>query len=142
MLGLLIAFAGAFLSVRFAMPELDGAASILIGCILAVTAAVLAHETKGLLIGESADPELVGSILRLAEKVDGVAHAIGALTLHLAPDQILVALSLEFADALTTPKVEATVSELEIRLRDRHPSVAAVFVKPQTPERFRFRGTA
>ena len=84
----------------------------------------------------------MASILRLAEKVDGVAHANGALMIHLAPDQILVALSLEFADALTTPKVEATVSELERRLRARHPSVAAVFVKPQTPERFRFRGAA
>jgi divalent metal cation (Fe/Co/Zn/Cd) transporter len=98
MLGLLIAFAGCFLSIRFGMPELDGAASILIGCILALTAAVLAYETKGLLIGESAHPDMIASILRLAEKVDGVAHANGALTTHL-PDQILVALSLEFAES-------------------------------------------
>jgi divalent metal cation (Fe/Co/Zn/Cd) transporter len=64
-------------------------------------------------------------------------HANGVLTIHLAPREILVALSLEFADDLRTPEIEAKVIELERRVRLSHPDVAAVFVKPQSPEGFR-----
>ncbi|VFU16504.1 cation diffusion facilitator family transporter [Methylocella tundrae] len=137
LIGLLIAFAGCFLSVSLRRPELDGVASILIGVVLALTAVVLARETKGLLIGESADPSIIDAILRLAGEIDGVANANGVLTIHLAPDQILVALSLEFADNLTTPMIEARVLELEQRLHASHPSVVAIFVKPQTPDSFK-----
>jgi cation diffusion facilitator family transporter len=132
LIGLVVAFAGAYLSIRLDLPILDGVASILIGLVLAVTAAFLARETKGLLIGESADPAIVQSLLRIAREMDGVAHANGILTVHLAPSQIAVALSLEFADELQTPAIEVKVKELEQRLRDLHPAVIAVFVKPQS----------
>jgi cation diffusion facilitator family transporter len=132
LIGLLIAFVGTYISVRLDMPILDGVASILIGCVLAATAALLARETKGLLIGEAADPAIVKSIINAAEKLEGVAHANGVMTLHLAPRQIAVALSLEFADELRTPEIEAKVIELERRLRDLHPDVIALFVKPQS----------
>jgi cation diffusion facilitator family transporter len=132
LIGLLIAFAGAWLSIRLDLPVLDGVASILISLVLAITATFLARETKGLLIGEPADPAIVMSLLRIAREMEGVAHANGVLTVHLAPQQIVVALSLEFADALTTPAIELRVSQLEERLRELHPAVIAVFVKPQS----------
>ena len=132
MIGLLVAFAGSYLSVRLDLPILDGVASIVISLVLALTAAFLARETKGLLIGESADPAIVMSLLRIATEMEGVDHANGILTVHLAPQQIAVALSLEFADELDTPAIERKVSALEQRLRTLHPQVIAVFVKPQT----------
>jgi cation diffusion facilitator family transporter len=132
LIGLLVAFAGTYFSIRFDLPILDGVASILIGLVLAATAAFLARKTKGLLIGEPADPAIVMSLLRIAREMDGVAHANGVLTVHLAPQQISVALSLEFADELKTPAIETRVKELEQRLRALHPEVIAVFVKPQT----------
>ena len=135
--GILVAFASIYLSVRLDLPVLDGVGSILIGLILAVTASLLAKETKSLLIGERADQGIVDSILRVAGQIDGVTHAHGILTVHLAPQEILVALSLEFADELKTPEIEARVIELERRVRLSHPEVAAVFVKPQSPEGFR-----
>jgi hypothetical protein len=55
----------------------------------------------------------------------------------LAPQEILVALSLEFADELRTPEIEAKVIELERCVRLSHPEIVAVFVKPQSPEGFR-----
>ncbi|MEJ0096058.1 MAG: cation diffusion facilitator family transporter [Methylocella sp.] len=137
LLGLLIALVGTYLSVSLRMPALDGVASILIGLVLAITATILARETKGLLIGESADAAIVESILRLAEEIDGVMHANGVLTIHLAPDQIVAFFSIEFADELTTPMIEGKVCELEDRLRALHPFVVAVFVKPQSPESFK-----
>ena len=98
---------------------------------LAVTAGFLARETKGLLIGEPADPAIVMSLLRIAREMEGMGHANGILTVHLAPQQIVVALSLEFADELKTPAIEIKVTSwsnafgLCIR-------VIAVFTKPQT----------
>jgi cation diffusion facilitator family transporter len=135
--GNLVAFTGISLSVRFNLPVLDGIGSILIGLILGVTAWLLAKETKSLLIGEPADPGIVASIRRVAEQIEGVTHANGILTVHLAPQEILVALSLEFADELKTPDIEAKVIELERCVRLSHPQVVAVFVKPQSPEGFR-----
>jgi len=132
LIGLLIALVGTFLSVWFKLPMLDGVASILIGMVLATVAMLIARETKDLLIGEAADPRIAASILKLANDMDGVAHANGVITVHLAPRQIVVALSLEFADELNTPQIELKVIELERRLRLLYPSVATLFVKPQS----------
>ncbi len=139
--GIVIAFAGIYFSVRLNLPILDGVGSILIGLVLATTASLLARETKSLLIGERADQEIVDSIMLVAGRIHGIAHANGVLTVHLAPREILVALSLEFADELKTPEIEAKVIELERCVRLSHPEVAAVFVKPQSPEGFRESAT-
>jgi cation diffusion facilitator family transporter len=131
LIGLIIAFAGTYFSVRMDLPILDGIASILISVVLAVTAALLARETKGLLIGEAADQPIVDSVIHIAEETEGVAHANGIITVHRGPEQIVVALSLEFADELRTPEIEEKVIELERRVRHLHPAVIALFVKPQ-----------
>jgi cation diffusion facilitator family transporter len=137
LIGLGIAFVGIYLSISLSRPALDGVASILIGIVLAVTAILLARETKSLLIGERADQAIVDSIMALAATIDGVAHANGVLTVHLGPKQIVVALSLEFADQLRTSEIEAKVAELEDRIRAKHPAVVALFVKPQSPEGYK-----
>ena len=137
LIGLLVAFAGAYLSVTLDLPVLDGVASILIGLVLAVTATLLARETKGLLIGERADQSIVDAITRHAEEIEGIARANGILTVHLAPQQIVVALGLEFADELRTPEIEARVGELERLMCRLHPEVVALFVKPQSASGFK-----
>ena len=128
--GIVVAFASIYFSVRLNLPVLDGVGSIIIGLILGTTASLLARETKSLLIGESADRSIIVSIMHVAGQIPGIAHATGVLTIHLAPQEILVALSLEFADELRTPEIEAKVIELEKRVRLSHPEVVAVFVKP------------
>ena len=107
-------------------------ASILIGLVLAATAILLARETKGLLIGESADPAIVESIMAIANAMEGVAHANGIITVHLGPEQVVAALSVELAGELTTPDIEAKIAELERRVRRAHPAVIALFIKPQS----------
>jgi cation diffusion facilitator family transporter len=136
-IGLGIAFVGIYLSISLNSPVLDGVASILIGLVLATTAVLLARETKSLLIGERADQVIVDSIMQIAGAMNGVAYANGVLTVHLAPQQIVVALSLEFADELRTSEIEAKVAELERRIRLKHPAVIALFVKPQSPEGYK-----
>jgi cation diffusion facilitator family transporter len=136
LLGLLIAFAGIHLSVNLRLPVLDGISSILIGLILVTTAFLLTRETKSLLIGEPADQDIVKSIMNIAETIQGVAHANGVLILHLALRQIVIALSLEFADELRTPAIEGKVIELEHHVRHSHSQVLAIFVKPQSRSGF------
>jgi cation diffusion facilitator family transporter len=137
MIGICIAAAGTFVASHFEMPIFDGIASILIGVVLGCTAGLLARESKSLLIGERADPALTDSILRIAAQSSAVSRANGVVTVQLAPDQILVALSVEFADDFMTPQIEAAVVEMEQKIRAAHPEVVSLFIKPQTSAMFK-----
>ena len=98
---------------------------------------MLAPESKSLLIGERADRALSDSLLRIAEAASASSKANGVLTVQLAPDQILAALSLEFADSLRVPEVEAAVVEIERQIRAAHPEIVTLFIKPQTAAAFK-----
>ncbi|WP_088342724.1 MULTISPECIES: cation diffusion facilitator family transporter [Rhodomicrobium] len=136
LIGIALAALGTWASVAFAMPMLDGVASILIGLVLAGTAAILATETKSLLIGEPASPEIVKAITELALADPSVLKVNGIISAHLAPDQILATLSLEFDDNLTTSAIESKIVEMEERIRAAHPEIILLFIKPQTPGRY------
>ena len=136
LIGIAIAAAGLYLAETLGLPVFDGIASLLIGLVLGVTAALLARESKGLLIGERADPGTAAAIEALAAAEAGVVSANGLLTVQLAPDQIVAALSLEFDDALATPQIERAVAAIEQRVRTKHPEVTALFVKPQSAGAF------
>ena len=84
----MVAFLGIFLGQVTGIVYFDGAASIIIGLILAGTATWLAYETKGLLIGESANDSIVQGIRELASGHDYVGHVNEVLTLHMGPDFI------------------------------------------------------
>jgi len=131
LIGIAIAAAGIFLADRTGIPELDGLASLLIGAVLAVAAILVARESKGLLIGERASDRIANSIAELARSEPGVEGTSGIFTIHLAPEQIVAALDLEFVDELKTPQIERSVQELERRVREKHPEVVALFIKPK-----------
>ena len=110
---------------------------MLIGLVLTLVAVILARESKSLLIGERAAPALMLSVLRLAEAERGVVSARGTITVQLAPDQIVAALSVEFEANLLTAAIEAAVECMEDRIKSAHPEIVTLFIKPQTTERFR-----
>lgn len=64
------------------------------------------------------------------------------LTVQLAPDQILAALSIEFTDSLKVPEVEVAVVEIERQIKASHPEVVTLFIKPQTAAAFKRAGQA
>lgn len=136
LIGIAIAAAGNFAAQHWGISAIDGIASILIGIVLAIAATALARENKALLIGERASDDVINSILALAISEPSVDGANDVFAVHLAPDQILVALSLEFSDELRTPQIEAAIVRLEDRIRKKHPEVIALFVKPQTRRTF------
>lgn len=136
LIGIVIAAAATAAAVAFEEPAWDGIGSILIGLLLAATSMVLARESKSLLIGEPADPELAQSILDIVRKRKGVKSANGLLTVQLSPQQVVVALSIEFADDQRADDIERAVVAIESELRAQHPIIAALFVKPQTGTRY------
>jgi cation diffusion facilitator family transporter len=134
MLGLVVAFAGIYLSQVLHLPWLDGAASIVIGIILAGTAILLAYETMGLLIGEAADPEIVKTIEELVADIPSVTNLNEIRTLHRGPDDILLALSLDFDDELKVGDVEEAIYSLELKIKGRFPVVRRLFIEVQKAE--------
>jgi cation diffusion facilitator family transporter len=137
--GLLIAFAGVAAAQYFEMPELDGVASLGIGAVLAMTALMLARETKGLLIGEAAHIRLQEAVLAIAQSDPAIERANGVVTVHLAPNQVVAALSAEFSDELRTPDIEACVTRVETKIRQAHPEITTLFIKPQSAGTYRRR---
>lgn len=135
LVGLAIAAAATALSIGFNAPWIDGAGSILIGLVLGGVAALLARESKDLLIGERARPELSKAIRDMAERQPGVIGVQGILTSQLSPDQVIANVGLEFDDSLRTPDIERLIGRLETELRKKHPELFRVFIRPH-PDQF------
>ena len=133
MAGIVAAGIGLMLSQITGDPFYDGAASVVIGVILAFTAALLAYESKALLIGEAADPELVDALHQMVEQRKGVTKVGQVLTVHSAPDQITAMLSVDFDDDITARDVEALVWGIEAEAAGRFPSVRRLFIRPRSP---------
>ncbi|MDG4897035.1 MULTISPECIES: cation diffusion facilitator family transporter [unclassified Mesorhizobium] len=131
LLGLIVAFAGILSAQLLEMPELDGVGSIGIAVILGATAIFLARESKGLLLGEPASPEIQKEVLAIAQQDPAVQRANGILSVHIGPEEIVAGLSIEFEDHLTAPEIEACVERLEARLKKEMPQISRLFVKPQ-----------
>jgi len=132
--GLLIAAIFIGLSLWTGDPRLDGLGSVLIGGVLGVVAILLARESKGLLIGERASPELSAAIIATAKAQPGVCGVNTVTTLHLAPDQVVANISLDFDDRLRTGDIEQAVAAIEASVRAEHPEVRSVFIRPQASE--------
>jgi cation diffusion facilitator family transporter len=129
--GLLTAFVGIALYHVTGNPVFDAAASIVIGLILAVTALWLAFETKGLLIGESANREVVAEIRRLAERYPEVEKVNEVLTMHMGPDFILANISLNIARAVPRARAHRIMDELDDLIKAADPRVKRVFIESQ-----------
>ena len=130
--GLLIALVGLILSDVLDLPVLDGVSSMLIGVVLATVAFLLAYETKSLLIGEGADPEIVGGVRRVLAKESDIVRVNEVLTLHQGPRDVLVTVSVDLKDSMTAKEVEAAVTSIEARIKSGYPVVSRVFIEAQS----------
>jgi cation diffusion facilitator family transporter len=130
MAGIIAAAIGLALSQLSGDPFYDGAASIVIGAILGVTSMLLAYESKGLLIGEAADPELVKGLRELACGKRGIVGVGHVLTIHSSPDQITAMMNVDFRDSITAGDVERIVREVEREAHQQWPQVRRLFIRP------------
>jgi cation diffusion facilitator family transporter len=132
MLGLMAAFIGIGLAQITGNPIFDAIASIVIGIILACTAALLSYESKGLLIGEAARPQVIGSIRKIVNHHEGIISINELLTMHFGPRDILLCLSVDFVDGISASEVEALISGMEADIKSIHPEITRVFIEAQS----------
>jgi len=131
MLGLVAAFIGIFCAAQFGILWADGAATLVIGFILAAAAIFLAIETKGLLIGEAADNGLVGDVVRLVAQQDFALGVNEIRTIHFGPQDVLVNLSVDARNSVAAAEIEKGVSSIERAIKAQHPEVTRVFIEIQ-----------
>ena len=126
--GLLLAFCGVFLSHELHVRHADAIASIAIGLLLAATAVFLAFESAGLIVGESARPDVVASIRALAEREPLVTVCDAPMTMYLGPDRMLVNVTVGVQAEATAEQLTAALGRIERAVRDKHPEVGPLFV--------------
>jgi len=135
--GLVVALVGIHLASLLHMPVIDGIASIVIGLILCGVAAFLIWESKKLLIGEAASPEIREDIRRLAREDADVQGVERMLTMHIGPHSLLLNMDLRFRDNLNADGVETAIDRFEQTIRDAHPTIRYIFVEAGSVSRAR-----
>ncbi len=128
LIGLVFALAGVTLAHVTGNPRWDALGSIAIGLLLVTIALLLAREMKSLLIGESADPEVVASIREAISATEGVHQVLDLRTSHLSPEEVLVVARVVVRhDGLP---VEEVLDRAEAEIRRRAPAVSLVYLEP------------
>jgi cation diffusion facilitator family transporter len=135
LLGLLIALCGLLLYQVTGNPIFDALASIGIGVVLILTALVLAVESKSLLIGESADPEVVAGIHKILDTDDRILSVNEVATLHMGPDFIVVTISADFINTLPGGQIESAVTGFTDLIKATDPRIQRVFIEAESREK-------
>ena len=130
--GLVIAFAGVVASHEFGILQADGIASIAIGIVLALVAAFMSIETKELLIGEAASSRVYDGLRDILQTEVGqdrpITNVASIKTMHLGPEDILLAIRLDYNDTVTAAIVERTNARIETSIKERFPSIKQIFL--------------
>ncbi|HKA04575.1 MAG TPA: cation diffusion facilitator family transporter [Acidimicrobiales bacterium] len=128
--GLFFALVGVLLAHFTDEPRWDAAGSLAIGILLVVIAMVLAVEMKGLLIGESATPEMQKAIADAMTNAPSVRRLIHLRTEHLGPDDVLVGAKLEFDPTMSVPDLADAIDDVEARVRSVVPAARVMYLEP------------
>lgn len=132
LIGLTLALLGVGLSAIFDQPVWDGIGTAAIGVLLIAVAVVLIVETKSLLLGESASPAAVSRIQAalVGAPGSGVLRVIHQRTLHLGPDEVLVAAKVAMSPRASLSDVAAAIDAAEARVREVEPSARVIYLEP------------
>lgn len=129
LVGLLVAALGIWLSHELGIPELDGAASVVIGLLLAGVAVLLVRESRGLLIGEGIRPETAREIRRIATAQPSVRDVGQILSMYIGPQEVLVTLDLHFEDGTRTDEASAAMTLIGAEVRAKFPTIRRLFIE-------------
>lgn len=131
--GIAVAVLGIVLSRLTGEPAFDAAASIAIGLILGAVAFFLAREMLGLLLGEAATRPVRQRIVDVAQGSEAVDRVVTLRTMHVGPQELLVALDVLFRDDMDTDAIERAIDDIEGAIRAAVPDARAIFIEPETP---------
>lgn len=130
LIGLLFALGGVALAAITHNGVYDAIGTLAIAALLGVIAAVLAVEMKSLLIGERASETDEEKISGAIESVDAIEHLIHLRTLHLGPDEILVAAKIDLRKELSFTEVSDAINEAENQIREVLPAAGIIYLEP------------
>ncbi|HEY0561629.1 MAG: cation diffusion facilitator family transporter [Mycobacterium sp.] len=130
LLGLVVALFGVLMALVTGDAVWDGIGSVVIGVLLGAVAITLAIEMKSLLIGEAAAPASIRAVKEAL--VDGVTvlRVIHLRTMHLGPDELLIAAKIELAHDLDVAGVAAAIDAAEVRVRAAEPLARVMYLEP------------
>jgi cation diffusion facilitator family transporter len=130
--GLVIALLGVYFGHALNNPSFDGGASIIIGLLLMAVAVLLVSRTKALLVGEGVNDETTEQVQALTRQVPGVTTVRPPLTMYLSPDDVMLALDVDFDDGLTATQVEAAVVAVQDSIRAKYPEFKRIFIEAKS----------
>jgi cation diffusion facilitator family transporter len=130
LVGLVLAFLGVTLTLLTGNQYFDVAGTALIGLLLVVVAITLAIETKSLLLGESASDDAQRAILAALTATEGIERVIHLKTMHLGPDELLVAVKVAVHAADSAADVSAAIDRAERSIRSAEPTATSIYIEP------------
>ncbi|MEU6538349.1 cation diffusion facilitator family transporter [Streptomyces sp. NPDC047000] len=130
LIGLVLALLGVGLALLTGDGVWDGIGTVCIGVLLIGIALVLAAETKSLLLGEAAGPEVVEQIGAAMVDGDAVTGVIHMRTLHLGPEELLVAAKIAVRHDDTAAEVAKAIDAAEARIRAAVPIARVIYLEP------------
>ncbi|MBX7552458.1 cation diffusion facilitator family transporter [Streptomyces sp. NPDC004232] len=130
LIGLVLALLGVGLSVLTGDGVWDGIGTVCIGVLLVCIALVLAAETKSLLLGEAAGPDVIKQIEEATVDGDTVTGVIHMRTLHLGPEELLVAAKIAVQHDDTATEVANAINAAEARIRAAVPIARVIYLEP------------
>ena len=130
LVGLVVALASVSLALITHNEYFDVVGAATIGVLLVVVAITLAIEIKSLLIGESASKESIAKIRSAVEGTAGVSQVIHMKTLHIAPEELLVALKVGIERQVPVEQCAAIIDAIEINIREREPMATQIYIEP------------
>ena len=136
LVGLTLALLGVGLSTLLDEPVWDGVGTVAIGVLLIAVAVILIIETKSLLLGEAASPAAVARIEN-ALVGEGITRVIHHRTMHLGPDEVLVAAKVSMAPDSSLADIATAINAAEARVRNAEPAARVIYLEPDVyrPER-------
>lgn len=132
LLGVIVAFLGIFFGHLMDNPYLDAIASIIIGLILACVAVFLVVESKGLLLGEGVKNSTFVSLKNILEKNESIIKFQDPLTMHFGPQEVMVAINVEFDRNLKSIDIEKVIDNIENEIYTKHPEVKRIFIEAES----------
>jgi len=130
MAGLVVAFLGLYLTRLFHEPRYDGAASMIIGVILAATSMLLVRESKSLLMGETTSRKTLRRVVAIAEADDCVLKVKKHFSMYLAPEEIVLQLNTIFKEELTTHQITDAIERIIKTIQAEFPRIKQIFIEP------------
>jgi cation diffusion facilitator family transporter len=131
-IGSIVAFFGIVVVYETGDTRFDGLAAVGAGLLMLATGLVVAAESRALLVGKSIPPSDARRILAVLEKDSRVRTVRGLQSMMLGPDDVLVALRVNFQDGLTTDQIESVIDQVGVAIRSEYPAIRHLIIEPES----------